>query len=284
MRCAWQEFINLLPRWMRSEADRNGRDHGQELRLRLNQPPELLLHTGAKRFDRVVTEEDISFVVNTASQYSPWAAATISKGYITAEGGHRIGICGQAVMKNGILEGIRHPTSLCIRIARDFPGIAKNIPAITGSILIIGSPGSGKTTLLRDLIRCKAEKAFGSISVVDERGEIFPFRGSTSCFTLEQGIDVLHGAPKEEGIDMVLRTMGPVCIAIDEITAQEDTRALIRTAWSGVDLIATAHASSKQDLLSRPIYRSIVSIGLFDRLIVMNRDKSWHIERMSNEY
>ncbi len=279
MRCAWQSLINLLPIWMRNEADKRGKETCQELRIRLNQPPEMILKGETVRLFKAAEKEDLSYVINTASRYSPWTAATISNGYITAPGGHRIGICGQAIVKDGKPEGIREPSSVCIRVARDFPGIARNA-VMSGSVLIIGSPGSGKTTFLRDLIRCRAGRGQDSISVVDERGEIFPYSAGKSCFSMERGIDVLNGTDKEQGINMVLRSMGPTCIAIDEITANTDAQALIRAAWCGVDLIATAHAASKEDLTHRPIYHEIVTMGIFQHLIVMRRDKSWHLERM----
>ncbi|MBQ9839061.1 MAG: Flp pilus assembly complex ATPase component TadA [Oscillospiraceae bacterium] len=282
MRCAWQSFIELLPPWMRYESDIHGKDRAQELRIRLNQPPELVLENSSRFLQRDATGEDISFVLNAASRYSPWTSATAAKGYLSAQGGHRIGICGQAIVKGGCLEGIRNPTSLCIRIARDYPGIAQSVP-MQGSVLIVGSPGSGKTTFLRDLIRSRARLGKGSIAVVDERGELFPYAGGLSCFSTGNGTDVLTGVSKAEGIDILLRTMGPVCIAVDEITKQEDAEALIRAAWCGVDLYATAHAGSKRDLLNRPVYRKIAESCIFDRLIVMDHDKSWRMERMNNK-
>lgn len=280
MRCAWQELIYLLPQWMREQTDRLGKATLQEIRMRLRRPPELICQTGSTQLSRTVTGEDLAYVVNAASRYSPWAAATAAKGYITAQGGHRIGLCGQAVLHEGIMSGIKDPTSLCIRVARDFPGIGQKAAAIAGSVLIIGSPGCGKTTLLRDLIRQRGSRTGKSIAVVDERGELFPWANGASCFDTGSHTDILTGCGKATGIDTVLRTMGPACIAVDEITAQEDTQALIGAAWSGVDLLATAHASSTKDLMTRTVYRPLVETRLFDTLLVLNRDKSWHTERM----
>lgn len=79
---------------------------------------------------------------------------------------------------------------------------------------------------------------------------------------------------------MVLRTMGPKCIAVDEITAAEDCQALIRAGWCGVELLATAHAANLQDLNRRPVYRPLTESGLFEQVIILSRDKSWHMERM----
>lgn len=280
MRCAWQEFLRLLPTWMRHEVDELGNDSLQELRLRVGLQPELIVWGRSMWLRRNVAAEDLSFVINTASQYSPWAAATMARGYITAAGGHRIGICGNAVVQMEQMTGIRSPTSLCIRVARDFPGIAEKAMCHNGSVLIIGRPGSGKTTLLRDLIRLRSERGPGSIAVVDERGELFPVNQGDSCFPPGKRTDILTGCNKSAGINAVLRTMGPGCIAVDEITEQADCDALLRAGWSGVELLATAHAASRNDLLCRPVYRPIISTKLFDTLLVMQPDKSWIAERI----
>lgn len=276
MRCAWQEFLNLIPPWMRRDVDTLGKDDLQELRLRSGLPPELCKRTGSTCLNRAASQEDLSFIVNTASRYSPWAASSASQGYISAQGGHRIGMCGEAVVQDGTMTGIRCVTSLCIRVARDFPGIAQTVNC-GESVLIIGSPGSGKTTLLRDLVRQRSINCNGGVAVVDERGELFP----ASCFPSGPRTDVLTGCGKAHGIEILLRTMGPSCIAVDEITAEADCEALIQAGWCGVKLFATAHASSKQDLLLRPIYRCLLESGVFDTLLIMQPDKSWRRERMS---
>lgn len=280
MICAWQEYLNILPAWMKQPVDELGRGVLNELRLRIGLRPELVTVSGSLYLDRVNTQEDLSYVINAASQYSPWAAETIANGYITSVGGHRIGICGDAVVKNFHMTGIRSPTSLNIRAARDFPGIAKNIPKDKGSILIIGKPGSGKTTLLRDLIRNLSEYDSGSVGVVDERGELFPVTQGKHSFLTGPKTDVMTGCSKKDGIMCFIRTMGPECIAVDEITKQEDCEALIHAGWCGVKILATAHAGSRIDLLSRPVYAPLVATNLFSTLIVMQADKSWKVERL----
>ena len=75
--------------------------------------------------------------------------------------------------------------------------------------------------------------------------------------------------------------MGPDTIAIDEITAYEDCQALLQAGWCGVSLLATAHAGSREDLLRRPVYRPIIESGLFDTLLVLSGDKTWHAERLN---
>ena len=280
MVCAWQSFLGILPPWLRQSVNTHGQDNLQELRLRLNMTPILKTNRGFIQLTRKVSAEDMHFCVNAASKYSPWLAATAKNGYITAQGGHRIGLCGNASGLAGSLTDVLGLTSLCIRVARDFPGIADKLCGVSGSILIIGRPGSGKTTLLRDLIRQRSEKNGDCISVVDEREEVFPRVNGSFCFSVGTNTDVLSGCEKARGIEMVLRAMAPQTIAIDEITAEEDCHALFRAGWCGVKLLATAHAESRTDLLNRPIYRPIIDTRLFDTLVVLKDDKSWHLERL----
>lgn len=280
MNCAWQAYMNLLPHWMRQDVDHYGKENLQELRVRMGQPPELIMGQGTRILDRSVCKEDIAFIINAASAYSPWAATTAAQGYLTAPGGHRIGICGVGTVYDGKISGITNPTSLCVRVARDFKDIANKANKLNGSILIIGPPGSGKTTLLRDLIRQKSNCGQGSVAVVDEREEIFPLCRGQACFDTGKRTDILSGYPKSEGIEAVLRSMSPAWIALDEITAQSDCIALIRAGWCGVDLLATAHAGSLRDLMDRPIYRPLLSKKLFSNILVLRKDKSWTMERI----
>lgn len=273
MNCAWKELLDILSPWIRAEVDRTGREVLQELRLRINAPPEMIGVNGYRFLEGIVREGDIRFCINAASKYSPWSVSTTEKGYLTAPGGHRIGLCGQVIITPGNKRHLQEITSVCIRVARDFPGIAEKASHLSGSVLIIGAPGWGKTTLLRDLCRTISEKY--TLCVSDERCELFPAgipRGSR--------MDVLSGCPKSHGVEMLLRTMSPRFIAVDEITASEDCDAIVMASNCGVCFLATAHAASVEDYLTRTVYRPLIQHRIFQTLVVLRQDKSYTIERM----
>ena len=178
-------------------------------------------------------------------------------------------------MQNGSMTAIRTIRSLCIRVARDFPGIAENYGNLTGSVLIVGPPGSGKTTFLRDLLRQFSQRQ--TVAVADERCELFP----EGLFDRGKALDVLSNCPKAQALDALLRTTGPDTLAVDEITAAQDCEALLQAAWCGVRLVATAHAGSLRDLQSRTLYKPLLDSNLFQHILVLRRDKTIHEERMT---
>ena len=244
-----------------------------EIRLRLGRPTELVDSRGSRWLGDCTTGAELNQVVNTASRYSPWAVQTMAQGYITAPGGHRIGLGGEVVVDRGQAGGFRTVDSLCIRVARDLKDVGKPYAGLRGSVLILGPPGAGKTTLLRDL--CRQISQWEQVAVVDERGELFP-----DGFCRGKALDVLSLCPKPQGVDMALRTLSPAAIAVDEITGEEDAQALLRAGWCGVRLLATAHASGMSDLKKRPIYRVLTENHLFDHILICRRDKSRPVERM----
>ncbi len=280
MICQWEAYLNLLPFWLRQDVDRYGSESLQELRVRLGQAPEMIMQNSIRRLTRQIQRDDINFIINTASEYSPWAAGTTAEGFLTAPGGHRIGICGISTVHNGRLQGIQHPTSLCLRVARDFANIAQQADNVTGSVLLIGPPGSGKTTLLRDLIRRRSNRGQGSVAVIDEREELFPLYRGQACFPTGDRTDIMSRCPKSAGIEAAIRNMNPEWIAVDEITAQADCNALLHAGWCGVKLLATAHAGSLLDLKTRPVYQTLIEYKLFSHILVLCKDKTWTAERI----
>lgn len=284
MICHWRALLDLLPPWLREPVDAGGQDKQvREIRLRLGQMPQLRTAGGewypsCRRLER----EDLHYIVNVASRYSAYAATSVAEGYLTAPGGHRIGLCGSAVLHQGTVTGLKDLRSVCIRVARDFPGLAAGLERQlgTGSVLLIGPPGSGKTTLLRDLIRQVSQGLGQQVCVVDQRGELFPVTSAGYQFSTGDRTDVLTGAGKREGFEMVLRAMGPDWIAVDEITALEDCQAMEVCGYCGVRILATAHAGGLQELNGRPVYRRLLETGLFTTAVCLRKDQTFTVERL----
>lgn len=272
MRCAWEQLTAILPPEIARQLDVRDREIAREIRLRLGAAPEINLGCTRRELSGTVTQENLTYVLNLASKYSPWCAATLAQGYLTAPGGHRIGVCGEGIFRQGQTDGFRSVRSLCIRVARDFPGIGAGIEGT--STLIVGAPGWGKTTLLRDLSRQLSKRE--TVSVVDERGELFP-----QDFETGRHMDILTGVPKPQGIEMVLKTMGPAYIAVDEITSEADSLAMLRAANCGVGLLATVHGAGLSDLGENPMYRRLLEAGVFRQVLVLNRDQSYRRERVA---
>ena len=280
MKCVWTSLLGILPMWMRNDVDGKYKESLQEIRLRIDRRPELITKYKTVNLEQSISREDLSYCINAASRYSPWSAWTSKYGYLTVSGGHRMGICGRALTKDGEISSVTDVTSLCIRVARDFRGLINDKRFLQGSVLIIGKPGSGKTTLLRDLIRFRSMFGQGAVTVVDEKQEIFPTENGKLCFPPGERTDILSCCNKAWGIECLLRNMGPDTIAVDEITSIEDCVALSKAGYCGTDLLATAHAGSKSDLYMRSVYKPIIESNLFDYLIILQSDKSWIAERI----
>ena len=253
----------------------------QELRLRAGQPMLLKAVTGfttlpqiAAAASAVVTAAEVEAVLAAATRQSAYSAQeTLRDGYVTLPGGHRIGICGTCVQRSGETYGMKDITSLNIRVAHDVSIEPMRLRSrLDDNLLIIGCPGSGKTTLLRNCIRALSERG-QCVCVADERGEI-------AAFDLGQNVDVLRGCGKQAAIERLLRTMAPDWIAVDEISAEEDVRAVERTAYCGVKLLATAHASGVDELNKRGVYRQLIGSGVFPAALVLGRGWSFSEERL----
>lgn len=280
MNCAMEALMGVLPVWLRNSVDKQNKSNLQEIRMRLHRPVELVMKDRSILLERCVTGEDMAFCINVASKYSPWASPSVADGYITVEGGHRIGIFGSCAADDSSIRCIQHVTSLCIRVARQFHGISENLNEFVGSLLIIGRPGCGKTTLLRDLIQRLSVSEAGTICVVDEKRELFPMLQNTFCFSPGPRTDVLSGCEKRKGIEIGIRNMNPRTVAVDEITAPEDCTGLLEAGWCGVRILATAHAADLYDLHARSVYKPLLEKKLFDGVVVMNLDKTWYLERV----
>ncbi len=263
-----------------SQAERR---ETEEIRLRPGFPPSVRVGRGERSLPGApVTAVDLARVLETATRASAHTAlASVSSGFVTVRGGVRLGLCGQAVMKDGEVAGLRSVGSICIRVPSQRPGCAAGVwPALTeggfADTLIISPPGGGKTTLLRELCRLLSESGT-RVAVADERGEIAGAWEGEAAFELGGMTDVITGAPKGRAAMMLLRSMAPEVIAMDEVSTPEDAAALEAASGCGVTVLATAHARSPRELTRRPAYARLMDLGLFRRVVTVVRTPSGRV-------
>ena len=277
----------LLPPGLRKLAEGlppDGQAVAEELRLRAGQPLAVVLPQGEQDLDgsSCIRPEELGLVLEIATQASAHTAMDrLRSGFFTVEGGHRIGLCGSAVVKEGMVFSMRQLSSLNIRIARQVLGAAKGVAGQLWegeqfqSTLILSPPGGGKTTLLRDLIRILSD-GLGHrplrVGVADERGELAALWNGIPQLDVGRHTDVMDGCPKGTALLMLLRGMNPQVLAADELTAPEDCAALEMAANCGVGLLCTAHAAGLEQLQTRPFYRRLLETRCFQRLVVLTRD------------
>ena len=274
---------------MKALLDQRG-DRVEELRLRVGSPISWVTHT--RELDLrdpdfpVVTAELLEEIVRRASGNAAYAVEEqICQGYITLPEGHRLGLCGTASLENGRLRTIRTYQALNLRIASERIGCAEAITSFIwanpGSTLILGPPGAGKTTVLRDLVRQTSDRFRRRVALIDERGELAACRAGQPQLSVGRHTDVLSGCPKAAGIELLVRSMAPDWIAVDEITAAADVEAMTRASYCGVRFFATAHASDLSDLHRRPIYRQLLEARVFENVALLRPDRSIQCERMN---
>lgn len=258
--------------------DQAAQEDCEEIRLRAGQPIRIQ-RSGSEQVipSASLTSEELREVVSRAARYSVHSyGEALAQGYLPLDGGHRLGLCGSAVVKEGEITGLRIFSSLNLRVARQQEGVCRElVPQIrsenrTYSTLILSPPGFGKTTALRDLIRSLSELGV-RVAVADERGELAAMRDGMPQFDVGPQTDVLEGCPKAQGVMLLLKTMAPDVIALDEITSPQDVDAIDFAGHCGVSILASAHAYGADDLYRRPLYRRLTELQIFERIICITR-------------
>ena len=256
----------LLPERLRGELlflDPELRAGAEEIRLYCGRGLRAVTETGIVPLRGSVAREDLEYVLERASRSSLHTVQeSLRRGYLTAPGGYRIGVCGAVVLKDGEPRGCRQLSSLCIRIPRQVPCVSPELEdrLLDKSLLILSPPGGGKTTFLRDLVRL-ASDAGRRVCLVDERGELAALEAGIPRFDVGRNTDGLEGCPKADGVEMLLRSMSPQVIAMDELGAAEG-EAVRRAADSGVAVWASLHCASPEELARKPLPRQVFRYGV----------------------
>ena len=258
----------------------------QEIRLRAEKP--LLIRYGTREYfvtedGKLSEEESEGFLVDKKelmetmeyiANYSMYAyEEELKQGYLTVRGGHRIGVAGKIIMDGNRISSVRYISFVNVRLSHERKGCADQImPYVfeNGELchcMIISPPGCGKTTLLRDLIRqvsngsawCEGQ----TVGVVDERSEIGGSYLGVPQNDLGIRTDVLDCCPKAAGMMMLIRSMSPRVIAVDEIGDYEDIRAIEAVLNCGCRILATVHGNSIEDIEKKPLLKRFLTEKIF---------------------
>lgn len=294
-----KQFLTIFPvsmreRW-RYAAEQV--ENIQEIRLRRGRPAVILLHEGERflRKDGKMTEQmqdlyipdgaELEEILNYICNYSVYAYEDeLRKGFLTVPGGHRIGVAGETVLETAeTVRNLKHISYLNIRVAHQIRGAADQVlpflyeRGVFQSTLIISPPGCGKTTLLRDIIRQASDGnscgAGVTVGVVDERSEIAGTYMGEAQNDVGMRTDVLDGCPKVCGMMMLIRSMAPRIIAIDELGGEQDRRALQMAASCGCKLLATVHGGGFQEMWEKDETEKLMNSRMFERYVVLEKRK-----------
>lgn len=261
----------------------------EEIRIRVNRPVILKYSEGKEDIlDHVVSQTEILNILQSLCNNSIYSyQSQICDGYITLQGGHRVGITGNVAMKDGKITNVNYVSSLNFRIAREIIGasdeILKEVVTKRGNnnicnleinnTLIVSKPGCGKTTVLRDLVRNISNMGF-TVSLIDERGEIASMYKGIPQNDVGLRTDVMDNVTKSIGMKIAVRTMAPQVIVADEIGTEGDLEAINYGICSGVKGIFTAHGSDISELRQNETLNKLYEEKLFKRIIFLeNRGK-----------
>lgn len=281
----WQEtLLQQLPEAARTVL--NGMEQADrltEIRFRADGPMQLVFEDTdrivyASNARPMMSAKEVQRFAERLMGNAPYAWEEQNRnGFFNVAGGFRVGICGRAVGKHGEIERITAVTGISIRIVRERIDAAKPIlPYLVEdgellSTLLLSPPNCGKTTLLRDLIRIVSDGMYGvhpkKVGVADERFELSGDHNGLRAFSLGVRTDVLSGVGKACAIERILTTLSPEVLATDELTLQEDVRALIRAKGGGVEVLATAHGTTPDVLFRQERLKGLMEERIFDRIV-----------------
>ena len=266
------KLLDYLPHYMESEVNTALNNGLEEIRIRIGQQIELL--PMKERFGKEITVEKMEEIINYLTDYSIVAyEEQIKKGYFTIDGGYRVGVAG-VVNDDGRID----INALNIRIARQFVNCSKSLLAyikndnVIYNTLIVSGPGLGKTTYLRDCVRGLSFQY--KVGVVDERSEIGAMTSGVLQNDLGPGCDLMGNCGKARGMMMLLRSMSPQIIAVDEIGEEEDYFAINEIMKCGVKFLGTVHAANLEEVRQMKAISNLLQDKLLERIVCLELSKT----------
>ena len=262
----------------------------QEVRLRTDKPlvviydnKECVLPSKTEK-KYLVSKDEVRETLDYISHYSLYAyEEELSQGFITIEGGHRVGTAGKVILENGKIKNLQYISSLNIRMTHEIKGCADRVMKYiteNGKVchtLIVSPPRCGKTTLIRDIIRQISdgnEYVKGcTVGVVDERSEIGGCYQGVAQNDLGMRTDILDCCPKSEGLLMLIRSMAPEVIAVDEIGTIQDVHSVEYAMQCGCKMIASVHGRDMEEIYDKPVIGDLVKKHRFERYIVLKNQE-----------
>ena len=264
----------------------------EEIRIRINKRVYLKYLNKEKFIEYKISKKEMEEILEKIFKGSRYSYQNeIVNGFITIEGGHRIGITGLAVVEDEKLINICNISSLNIRVSKEIKNVSKFLDKYIISennlcnTLIASVPGKGKTTILKDLIRRISngeieELKSLNVGVVDERMELSGGVNAENMIDLGEKTDVITNISKEKGMKMLIRSMAPEVLVVDEIGTKEDIDAIKYGITSGVKGIFTAHSDCLENILINPILKEFIELNLLDRIVFLSKDKKCEIYKV----
>ncbi|MBR6737506.1 MAG: hypothetical protein IKL82_03990 [Clostridia bacterium] len=266
-------MLDFLPKNLQRALEKI--ENLNEVKIRVNSPVKYTAKSGEGFLkDFVYKKDDLYRFLVLGSNGSIYSKENdIKNGFITVDGGIRVGIAGEFVTQNGEVSGVKSVHSLTIRFPSDVKGVSSVFSSFYkgGSVLVVSRSGVGKTTFLRDFTRFLSNDCNKNVTVVDERNEI----GAYSCdnpFDLGVNADVLTYVSKSYGFLQGVRTLNPNVIVTDELTSLSDTSAVLSAIYSGVDVVASVHANSVLELKNKPILSQIIDEKVFNYYVLITKN------------